>query len=168
MKNKGKLLESSDHLHYEIWMLRMLAYKILQYQFGEEDPSINQFVKRTKQGVTHTSSPQVYSYSTDSPFSPPSNDENDLVVGNALLESFTIHLRSLINFFYSDSAYAKSDDILAEHYFSEKEYWGTIRPFHSKEELRKIKTRVSKEIAHLTYTRNKTSTIPNDWPIFQY
>lgn len=168
MKSKIKLIASSDHLHYEIWMLRMLAYRILNINFGDDSLQSENIQTTKQQLVTHTSSPQIYLYSSDAPISPPSNNENDTVIGNALLESFTIHLRSLIDFFYLDSMNAKSDDVLAEHFFTDHDRWKQCRPYHSKEQLAKIKNRVSKEVAHLTYTRNQSVKILKDWPIFEY
>ena len=68
---------------------------------------------------------------------------------NALLESFIIHFRALLDFFYPP-VNAKKDDVLAGDYFDDSEAWEKIRPRLS-EALSRAKTRAHKEIAHLTY-----------------
>ncbi len=70
---------------------------------------------------------------------------------NALLESFVIHFRALLDFFYPP-ANVKNDDVLAGDYFDDSEAWEKIRPQLS-EALSRAKTRAHKEIAHLTYAR---------------
>jgi len=79
---------------------------------------------------------------------------------NALLESFIIHVRALLDFFYTDVP--KSDDIVAIDYFSDKERWITIRPELSRT-LRIARKRAGKEVAHLTYARLKTSPENKIW-----
>ena len=69
---------------------------------------------------------------------------------NALLESFAIHVRALIDFLYSEKA--KNDAVIAEDYFNSPEIWIRIRPGNS-DILRKARIRAHKEIAHLTYER---------------
>lgn len=144
MKNKNELIASSKHLYYEIWMLRLLANKLLNYSVGlgdteEENENIVEI-----RAVTHTSSPSVYCYSTDVAYSPPSVEENDLIVGNALLESFGIHLRSLINFFYPDKKRSQDDDVSSHHYFQDYHIWEKNRPLHSQEQLNEIIKKIIK------------------------
>ncbi len=79
---------------------------------------------------------------------------------NALLESFIIHVRALLDFFYTNDP--KSDDIVALDYFSDKELWKTLRPTLSRT-LRIAKKRAGKEVAHLTYARLKTSPENKTW-----
>jgi hypothetical protein len=79
---------------------------------------------------------------------------------NALLESFIIHVRALLDFLYIDEP--KSDDIVALDYFSDKELWVTLRPKLSRT-LRIAKKRAGKEVAHLTYARLKTSPKKKTW-----
>ena len=71
-------------------------------------------------------------------------------IGYAILESFVIHVRSIIYFLYSDKP--KLDDVLAEDFFDRPDKWKNIRPELSSQ-LRNVKYRVGKEIAHLTYQR---------------
>jgi hypothetical protein len=70
---------------------------------------------------------------------------------NALLESFVIHVRALVDFFYPPES-AKSDDVIAGHFFDNPGEWERIRPQLS-ETLKRGRARAHKEIAHLTYAR---------------
>jgi hypothetical protein len=78
---------------------------------------------------------------------------DDLVVENALLESFGIHCRNLIDFLWLEEPMKKTDAIAAD-YFD-----GDWDPPEQSERLSKVKGRVGKEIAHLSYNR---LTIPED------
>jgi hypothetical protein len=67
---------------------------------------------------------------------------------NALLESFTVHARCLIDFFWKTP---KGDDASAAHFCPDGSWErarGTIP-----DEVSKVNPRVGKEIAHLTYAR---------------
>lgn len=79
---------------------------------------------------------------------------------NALLESFIIHVRALLDFLYTDDP--KSDDIAAVDYFPEKEDWVSIRPMLSRT-LRIARKRAVKEVAHLTYARLNISPEKRTW-----
>ena len=72
------------------------------------------------------------------------------VINNALLESFAIHVRGLIHFFFSKKR--QSDDVVAEDFFEKTEEWRIIQPAMS-EVLLVAKRRADKEVAHLTYFR---------------
>ncbi len=77
---------------------------------------------------------------------------------NALLESFNIHARGLLDFLWRDTA--RPDDMLACHYSTR---WPALRPQTLPPVLDDLNRRVGKEIAHLTYTRLKTPK-PEDRP----
>jgi len=70
------------------------------------------------------------------------------VVNNALLESFTIHTRILLDFLFA--AKPQLDDVIAEDFFEDPATWHNVRPPKS-EILETVHKRVGKEIAHLTY-----------------
>jgi hypothetical protein len=74
------------------------------------------------------------------------NDRKDIVVYNALLESFMIHTRNLIYFFYGDPVY---DDIVASHFVFG---WELVRKSKSLL-LRRFEEEANKKVAHLTYQR---------------
>lgn len=66
---------------------------------------------------------------------------------NAILESFLIHARNLIDFFYLDSP--RPDDVVAEHFIKN---WNRQRPPVT-DLLKNTKSQANKHLAHLTYQR---------------
>ena len=85
----------------------------------------------------------------------------DSVINNALLESFAIHVRALLGFFYSDNR-THPDDIVADDFFADPTHWMSIRPAKTVI-LEKAHKRASKEIAHLTYARLKVKPEQKPW-----
>jgi hypothetical protein len=84
------------------------------------------------------------------------------VVENALLESFTVHARALAEFF-DPPLKRRDDDMIAEHYvtgWSAKR--GALPPVLDKV---RVKDRVGKEIAHLTYARLTVTPAAKGWNI---
>ena len=75
---------------------------------------------------------------------------NQGIINNALLESFTVHARVLLDFLFAENP--RPDDVIAEDYFLSPDEWIKIRDNKS-EKLESIHVRVCKEIAHLTYAR---------------
>ena len=73
---------------------------------------------------------------------------------NALIESFAVHLRNLIDFLYEEKTEAKPDWIFAQDYFSDPQEWILARPDKS-EILKKAEIKAHKQVAHLTYVRRK-------------
>ena len=74
------------------------------------------------------------------------NGEKDIVIYNALLESFMIHARNLIYFFFGDPVY---DDIVAAHFVFG---WELVRGAKSVL-LKQVEEEANKKVAHLTYQR---------------
>ena len=72
------------------------------------------------------------------------------VIHNALLESFLIHARILIEFLYKDQPY--KDTVRASQYFTSKSPWKSVQPSKT-ELLKKTEKDAHKYLAHLTYTR---------------
>ncbi len=69
---------------------------------------------------------------------------------NALTESFVVHARNLTHFLFPESPYPT--DILAAHFFDDPERWPSLRgPLP--DELKSVRRRASKEMAHITYDR---------------
>ena len=169
MKPIQELIRASDHLHYEIWMLRLTAYLVTGLPTGSSSASEDSGPSGADlHAFTHTTHFEVSLYSSNAPYSPPSEPENDAVLGNATLEAFAIHLRSLLDFFYLDAKKAWADDVLAEHYFSDPDEWRTVRPELPQTKIDEIKARVATEVAHLTYERNHIAEIEWNWPILEY
>lgn len=82
------------------------------------------------------------------------------VINNAILESFAIHVRVLIHFFYADSR--QDDDVIAEDFFADPTLWRNKRPPKT-EVLATAKVRADKEVAHLTYSRQKVTPETKLW-----
>lgn len=80
---------------------------------------------------------------------------------NALLESFVIHLRNLIDFFYPPAS-SKPDDVVAGDFFSSSEEWEQLRPVMSAA-LTAARGRANKEISHLTYARLLVTPDAKPW-----
>ncbi len=161
MISKNKLIYASDHIEYEIWMLRLCAHLIVGFPSGSSPQRI------PIKPVTHTHYVEEPVFSSNAPQKPPSPDEHRIVQGNALIESFAVHLRALLDFFYLESS-KNDDDILAVHFFNDPNVWEAAKPKLTPAELRAIKTRVKKEVAHLTYKRIAISSVEKDWPIIEY
>jgi hypothetical protein len=83
-------------------------------------------------------------------------------INNALLESFAVHVRALIHFFFDDDG--KKDDVLANHFFNTKDEWHSVVGNIS-ETLEKAKKRTDKEIVHLTYTRQNITPDEKPWAL---
>lgn len=86
------------------------------------------------------------------------------VINNALLESFAIHLRGLIHFFYAGNP--QSDDVVAQDFFEDPETWRSGRPLKN-EILQVAKKRADKEVAHLTYSRIDITPEDKLWDFVQ-
>jgi hypothetical protein len=85
------------------------------------------------------------------------------LIRNAVVESFTVHLRVLIMFFYSERRYL--DDVLAEEFMLKGE-WTKLRG-EKPAQLAEAELRMGKEVAHLTTSRysDDESDSPNKiWP----
>lgn len=82
-----------------------------------------------------------------------SSGEQDLrwwALQNALIESFVVHARALLDFLYGP-AKLQPDDVVADDYV-DAAMWATSRPQESAS-LEGVRSRAGKEIAHLTYKR---------------
>jgi hypothetical protein len=86
-------------------------------------------------------------------------------MNNALLESFTIHARALLDFLYTPEK-LREDDVIAEDFFDDPAQWVSIRPVKTTI-LQTVHHRVGKEIAHLTYARQEVAPEMKAWPFAQ-
>lgn len=84
------------------------------------------------------------------------NDQVDLK--NAVLESFLIHLRNLIHFFYASKP--SQDDVFVQDFFEPST--PMVIPAKSST-LETAQKRANKEIAHFTYTRNWKTKEDKQW-----
>jgi hypothetical protein len=83
---------------------------------------------------------------------------------DVFLESFVIHVRNLIDFFWPPESY-KSDDVLAEDFFNEPAAWLGVRPNPMPELLERSRVRAHKMVAHLTYPRILLTEEEPDWEV---
>jgi hypothetical protein len=81
-------------------------------------------------------------------------------ITNALLESFVIHVRGLMDFLYNDNP--RPDDVVAQDYFNTLEEWKKLRPQQSPV-LEHAKQRAGKEVAHLAYERLNVTPETKPW-----
>jgi len=88
---------------------------------------------------------------------------------NILLDSFTLHLRNLFYFFYPLQKSSKNlkikfkhDDMFVFDYIDKPGYFRRNKT--KKKDLRFILRKVDKQVAHLTYTRNRYSLKTKSWP----
>lgn len=85
-------------------------------------------------------------------------------IAKALLESFVIHVRVLMDFLYNDKP--QIDDVIAEDYFPSPDDWLKVRPKLT-EMLKLSKKRAGKEVADLTYARLDVTPETKPWPFVQ-
>jgi hypothetical protein len=85
--------------------------------------------------------------------------EYNAVVRNGLVEAFAIHARGLSDFLFSPP---KDDDAAAEHFFAPGA-WVELRGEQISHELRAVRRRTNKEIAHLTYSRLNVPDASKSW-----
>jgi len=150
----SELRKVSDHLLYEIWMMNRLAAIL---EGSAPCPLPTPLVS-----YTHSQQTTIIIRSTrviKSTKIKENEDDVPRVINNAIIEAFAIHVRSLLDFFYSKG---KDDDVVAEHFFSSPSTWINVRPPKTEDELRRIKYRVNKEIAHLTFARQEVKS--KIWP----
>src|SRR5204862_6642797 len=84
--------------------------------------------------------------------------EDDPVVQNALLESFGVHNRNLIDFLWLDRP-MKDTDAIARDWI---EGW---EPPEMSERLANVKDRVGKEMVHLSYNRLDVPEDEKGWTV---
>jgi hypothetical protein len=90
--------------------------------------------------------------------------EGDQLAANAVLESFTIHLRQLIDFFWPENPRRSGDapDALASDFFEEGE-WERLRPERPEILSEAIRKKVGWGVAHLTYGRARAKPEDKEW-----
>jgi hypothetical protein len=82
----------------------------------------------------------------------------------AVIESFVMHARTLIAFFYPDDDDRK-DDVLARCFFDGDQLPSTFPP--SSRVLTEVRRRASKEVGHLTTERIAGQPPEKNWPVRQ-
>lgn len=82
------------------------------------------------------------------------------VLRNALLESFTIHARVLLDFLFDEKP--RHDDVVAADFFVDRDAPAHWRP-EMPAALSEVDRRVGKEVAHLTYARLELTDESKRW-----
>lgn len=82
-----------------------------------------------------------------------------VAINNAMVEAFAIHFRVCYDFFFKPG---REDDVVAAHFFSAPNQWEALRRKPSAF-LRKQHGRAHKELAHLTYGRQKVTGKAKEW-----
>jgi hypothetical protein len=80
---------------------------------------------------------------------------------NALVESWVIHLRALLDFVYPPKS-VNPEDVIAADFFDSSSEWDATRPVISTT-LARGRGRANKEIAHLSYKRIDISHEDKQW-----
>ena len=81
---------------------------------------------------------------------------------SAYLESFTVHLRGLTDFLYTPQANARPDDLVAGDFFDAAKPWN---PGAVPQKLEDARTRMNKEVGHITYKRKAGMAPDKPWPV---
>ena len=82
---------------------------------------------------------------------------------NVLLDAFAIHTRNLFDFLYPLKP--RGDDIIAADFLEKKSLYRQSKT--KKQELAFIQRKANKQVAHLTYARNRYSKKNKPWPFFK-
>jgi hypothetical protein len=89
--------------------------------------------------------------------------ETSLWAHDALIESWTIHVRNMMHFLRAVKP--QPDDIVARDFFTGSE-WHRFLPRRPRDDAEKqIDRRINKEIGHLTYARTKVAPEKKQWQL---
>lgn len=83
---------------------------------------------------------------------------------NILLDAFAVHTRNLFDFFYPKQHY-KSDDMLVTDFINKPRFFNANKT--KKKDLIFIVRKTDKQVAHLTYTRNRFNKKTKPWPFIE-
>lgn len=81
---------------------------------------------------------------------------------SAMLESFAVHLRNLIDFLYDKPQDAHRDDLIAADFLDPATPWDPGQITNTLDEARQ---RANKEINHITYKRKSGGDPTKPWPV---
>ena len=80
---------------------------------------------------------------------------------NVYIEALANHTRALVHFMFPE--HPMPDDVLAEDYFDNPAAWNKARGPTMPTALEKVRSRVGKEIVHLTYARLSVTDEAKGW-----
>jgi len=140
--NTNELIQASDHLFYEVRMLDGTS----SFLFAGNGLFIDN-------GMIDRNNPQAIAWARET-------------AKNAFLESFTVHMRNILEFILKPRVGDGKDDIISKHYMSE-DNWNQmqkeIKGLLSDIDLDELKKRVNTEIVHLSFERNKLDYKAKQW-----
>jgi hypothetical protein len=84
------------------------------------------------------------------------------VATNAFLESFTVHARALVGFFFGGQI--DPEDMVARDFFDPPSQWAGVRK-KMPAALKPVGARVAKEVAHLSYARLSVTPEAKGWDV---
>lgn len=89
--------------------------------------------------------------------------QRNKVLLNTVIQSWAIHARNLLHFFYPIKP--RDDDVLAKHYLPVpvQDTWTGKLPDHQNDEYERIRTRVDKQVVHLTFQRAEVRSDEKSW-----
>ncbi|MEW5924203.1 MAG: hypothetical protein AB1746_09465 [Candidatus Zixiibacteriota bacterium] len=136
---ENKLIEMLEHLKYEIDMLYQSTCYLLN-------------VKKIHTEYRHTESRLTFDdTSGDAPFSiTPDSKNYDWVCKNAVIESFGLHSRNIIEFLFFPP---KSDYLRAQNYFEMSGNKSLIKFKTKKKDFTRLLNKINNDISHLTLNR---------------
>jgi hypothetical protein len=82
-------------------------------------------------------------------------------IATALIESFVVHVRCVLDFLYAPKN-RRYDDVIAQDYFDDVAEWENLRPLMSAN-LEQARDRAGKEMVHLTYARLDVTPEAKPW-----
>jgi hypothetical protein len=82
-------------------------------------------------------------------------------IATALIESFVVHVRCVLDFLYAPKN-RRDDDVIAQDYFDDVAEWENLRPLMSAN-LEQARDRAGKEMVHLTYARLDVTPEAKPW-----
>jgi hypothetical protein len=146
-------------VYYELWMLFSIGVRILDTMNADsKDDQGNETNLSGYYPLTHTSPPpHVTTWEVSIP--------EDIVAKNAIVETFAIHTRALLQFFFSEKFRTRDTDIVAEHFFDPSDSWRRVRVRDWDDDLADLRDRVGREIAHITSFRQAYPIEDKRWPI---
>lgn len=86
----------------------------------------------------------------------------DQALINVSLDAFAIHCRNLLDFLYPKTN-TRPDDIIVSDYIDDSDLYENHRT--PKSDLRFVIRKTDKQVAHLTYARNRYNSKTKPWPL---
>lgn len=89
-----------------------------------------------------------------------SGGSDNNLIKNAVLEAYTIHARLILDFLFNKEP--QPDDVIAIDFLEDVQEWMNFQN-ERRQQIKTIRTRVAKEVAHLTYRRLNVTPDEKPW-----